>query len=171
MLCKPARPRLTQFGVTQVGREILEQIDEQLRVDAPAALLRRDGEHAADEDPMGDELEPGVTEARRLGRTQYVQRVAESREHLVVDGLEDGFGGAELKEQHDEDAVVGQLLEVGGAHLVVLQQDARHDAQYLSGGQRGITLDLGFLFFVFGETTPDEHSFFFVRKMRESGLF
>ena len=52
--------------------------------------------------------------------------------HLVVDVLENGVRAVELEEEHDEDAVVGHLLEVGLAHLVVDEEDAGHDPQYLS---------------------------------------
>ena len=52
--------------------------------------------------------------------------------YLVVDILKDWVGAVELEEEHDEDAVVGHLLEVGLAHLVVDEEDAGHDPQYLS---------------------------------------
>ncbi len=45
-------------------------------------LLRGEAENASDEDPVGDDLQPGVGEARRLGRTQDVQHVAVGRQHL-----------------------------------------------------------------------------------------
>ena len=51
--------------------------------------------------------------------------------HLVVDVLENGVRAVELEEEHDEDAVVGHLLEVGLPPLVVYQQPARHDPQDL----------------------------------------
>ena len=50
---------------------------------------------------------------------------------LVVDVFKDGVRAVELEEEHDEDAVVGHLLEVGLAHLVVDQEDAGDDPQHL----------------------------------------
>lgn len=41
------------------------------------------------------------------------------------------LGRIELQEQHDEDAVVGQLLELGVPHIVVLDQHSHHDTQHL----------------------------------------
>ena len=51
---------------------------------------------------------------------------------MIVDAFQDGLGSVELDEQHDEDAMVGQLLEVCVANLVVLKQHTRHDAQHLA---------------------------------------
>ena len=55
----------------------------------------------------------------------------EGGEDLVVDVLQHVLRRVELDEEHDEDAVVGHLLELSATHLVVLQQHARHDTQYL----------------------------------------
>ena len=51
--------------------------------------------------------------------------------NLEVDGLQDTLGRVQLQQQHDEDAVVGQLLKLGLTDLVVLQQHACDDAEYL----------------------------------------
>ena len=51
--------------------------------------------------------------------------------YLVVDILKDGVRAVELEEEHDEDAVVWHLLEVGLPHLVVDQEYARHDPKHL----------------------------------------
>ena len=45
-------------------------------------VLRRDGQHPPDEDPMGDDIQPGVGEAGRLLRPQDVQHVTERRQNL-----------------------------------------------------------------------------------------
>lgn len=58
-------------------------------------------------------------------------------ECLEVDGLQDVLGCVELQEQHDEDAVVGQLLEFCLPDIMVLDQHSNHDTQHLDGpGER-----------------------------------
>jgi len=41
------------------------------------------------------------------------------------------FRGIQLNEEHDEDAMVRQLLELCVSDLVVLEQDTSHNAQHL----------------------------------------
>ena len=55
----------------------------------------------------------------------------EGSESLEVDGLQDVFGGIELQQQHDEDAMVGQLLELRLPYVMVLDQHSYHDTQHL----------------------------------------
>lgn len=55
----------------------------------------------------------------------------EGRKSLEVDGLQDMFGCIELQQQHDEDAMVGQLLELSLPHVMVLYQHSYHDTQHL----------------------------------------
>ena len=55
----------------------------------------------------------------------------ESSEDLEVDGLENLLRCVEFDEEHDEDAVVRELLELCVANLMVLQQHPGHYAQYL----------------------------------------
>lgn len=50
---------------------------------------------------------------------------------MVVDALQNGLGSIELDEEHDEDAVVGQLLEFSVADFMVLKQHPCHYAQNL----------------------------------------
>ena len=50
---------------------------------------------------------------------------------MVVDALQNGLRSVELDEEHDEDAVVGQLLEFSVADFVVLKQHPCHYAQNL----------------------------------------
>ena len=45
-------------------------------------MLGGEGEDPADEDAVGDNLQPGVGEPRRLGRSQQVQHVAVGGLHL-----------------------------------------------------------------------------------------
>lgn len=63
----------------------------------------------------------------------------EGGEHLVVDALEHVFGRVQLDEEHDEDAVIRQLLELRVSHFVVLQQNPSHDAQHLHGDTQYIS--------------------------------
>jgi hypothetical protein len=83
-------------------------------------LLWGNGQHPPNKHPVGDKFEPRVREAWSLGGPQNVQRVAERCEDLVVDGLEDRFGRVELQEEHNEDAVIRQLLELCEAIVMVL---------------------------------------------------
>lgn len=55
----------------------------------------------------------------------------EGSECLEVDGLQHVLGGVELQQEHDEDAVVRQLLELRLPHVVILDQHAHHNAQHL----------------------------------------
>ncbi len=48
----------------------------------PTFLLWGEAEDAANEDPVGDDLQPGIGKARRLGGPQDIQHVAIGREHL-----------------------------------------------------------------------------------------
>ena len=51
--------------------------------------------------------------------------------YLVVDVFKDGVRAVELEEEHDEDAMVRHLLEVGLAYLVVDEENAGDDTQHL----------------------------------------
>ena len=55
----------------------------------------------------------------------------EGGECLEVNGLQDMFGGIELQQQHDENAVVRQLLEFGLTDVMVLDQHPNYDTQHL----------------------------------------
>lgn len=55
----------------------------------------------------------------------------EGCECLEVDGLQYVLGSVELQQQHDEDSVVRQLLELCLTDVVVLNQHADDDAQHL----------------------------------------
>lgn len=94
-------------------------------------LLWSDGQHPPDEHPVRDEFQPRVREAGSFGGPQNMQSVAECSENLVVDGLKDWFRCVELQKQHDEDSMVGQLLELCKAVVVVLQEHSGNDAQHL----------------------------------------
>ena len=48
------------------------------------------------------------------------------------------LGSVELDEEHDEDPVVRQLLELRVPHLVVLQENARYDTQHLKHMAHGV---------------------------------
>lgn len=51
--------------------------------------------------------------------------------HCQVDGLQHGFGRVQLQEQHDEDAVVGELVEGLVAVIDVVDHDAAHQTENL----------------------------------------
>lgn len=55
----------------------------------------------------------------------------EGSEGLEVDGLQHMLRGIKLQQQHDKNAVVWQLLEICLPHIVVLDQHAYYNAQYL----------------------------------------
>lgn len=55
----------------------------------------------------------------------------EGGECLEVDGLQDVFGGIELQQQHDEYAVVRQLLEICLTDIMVLNQDTDYNTENL----------------------------------------
>lgn len=55
----------------------------------------------------------------------------EGSKGLEVDGLQHMFRSVELQQQHDENAMVRQLLEIRLPHIMVLNQHAYYDAQYL----------------------------------------
>lgn len=55
----------------------------------------------------------------------------EGSEGLEVDGLQDVLRGVELQQQHDEDAVVRQLLEFCLSHIMILDQNAYYNAEHL----------------------------------------
>lgn len=58
----------------------------------------------------------------------------ESMHHREADGIKHGVWGIEVVEQHDEEAVVGQLVELHGLGLVVLQEHVGNCHQHLCGG-------------------------------------
>ena len=58
--------RLGQLCVPQEGRQELEQSGQKVREHRTALLLRRLRQDLPDEHPVGDDLEPGVGEARSL---------------------------------------------------------------------------------------------------------
>ena len=55
----------------------------------------------------------------------------ESSEHLEVDGLKDMLRGVQLNEQHDEDPVVGHLLEFRLPHFMVLKEHSCYNSKNL----------------------------------------
>ena len=65
-----------------------------------------------------------------LGGPEDGQHVAVSRQNLEVDCLKNLVGGVELQEEHDEDPVVGNLLELGGSHVMVDEKDSRNNTQH-----------------------------------------
>ena len=48
---------------------------------------------------------------------------------MEVDCLQDLLRGVELQEEHDEDAMVGDLLEFCCSYVMVYQQHASNDAK------------------------------------------
>lgn len=60
----------------------------------------------------------------------------EGGERLEVDSLQDVLRSIQLQQQHDEDAVVGQLLELRLTDIVILDQHPNDDPQHLEEGWR-----------------------------------
>lgn len=55
----------------------------------------------------------------------------EGSQHLVVDALKNRLWRIQLDKEHDEDAVVWQLLKLCVTHLMVLQQHSSNNSQHL----------------------------------------
>lgn len=55
----------------------------------------------------------------------------EGSEGLEVDRFQHVLRGIQLQKQHDEDTVIRQLLELSVANVMILDEDADHDAQDL----------------------------------------
>lgn len=51
---------------------------------------------------------------------------------MEVETLKENLRHVEFDEEHDEDAVIGQLVELYATHLVVCQQNASNYAQNLN---------------------------------------
>ena len=66
-------------------------------------MLRRDGQHATDEDAVGDDVEPGVSERRGLLRPQNVKDVTERRQNLQPDMGDGGNGDSCLRKRPRSD--------------------------------------------------------------------
>lgn len=60
-----------------------------------------------------------------------VDFLPEGGESLEVNGLKNMFRGIEFQQQHDENAVVWQLLEFCLPNIMVLDQHPNYDAQHL----------------------------------------
>lgn len=75
-------------------------------------------------------------EAETLAEPLNTVSSPEGCERLEVDGLQDVFGGVELQQQHDENAVVWQLLKFCLTDVVVLDQHPNYDTQHLEGRRR-----------------------------------
>lgn len=61
----------------------------------------------------------------------------EGGESLEVNGLKDMFRCIELQQQHDENAVVWQLLEFCLPNIMVLDQHPNYNAQHLEEQSEG----------------------------------
>ena len=72
---------------------------------------------------------------------QQMANVPERLQYFKVDGFEDLLWSVELNEEHDEDTMIRQLLEVHVADVVVLQQNSSNNTQHLQQ-QFTITLSL-----------------------------
>jgi len=94
-------------------------------------LLWGDGQHPPNKHSVRDKFKPCVSKAGSFGRPQNMQCVAERCENLVVYGLKNWFRSVKLKEQHDEDTMIRQLLELCEAVVMILQQDSSHNTQHL----------------------------------------
>lgn len=64
----------------------------------------------------------------------------EGSECLKVDGLQNMFGSVELQQQHDENAMVWQLLEFCLTDIMVLNQHPNDDTQHLQEQWRAIRI-------------------------------
>lgn len=75
-----------------------------------------------------------LAELQFLGRTRPFRKsdyLPEGSECLEVDGFQDMFRGVELQQQHDENAVIRQLLEFSLTNIVVLDQHANYNTEHL----------------------------------------
>ena len=139
---------LGQLGVPEEGRQELEEGGEELGVHWPALLLGRQGQDPPDENTMRHHFQPGVGKPGSLNRqniehssnqslTSYlgwsenVEHVAVGCQDLEVDGLQDLVWRIQFQEKHDENAVIWNLLELGGSHVVIYQEHAGHNAEDL----------------------------------------
>ena len=48
---------------------------------------------------------------------------------MEVDCLQDRVWGVELEEEHDEDPVIGDLLEFGTSHIMVNEKNTSNNAE------------------------------------------
>lgn len=71
-----------QLCVPEKRRQKLEEVDKELSVDRPPLLVVV-VEDLVHEEPVRNNLQPGVGEARSLLRTQDVKHVAVSSQHLL----------------------------------------------------------------------------------------
>lgn len=60
-----------------------------------------------------------------------VDVLPEGGKRLKVDGLQDMFRGVELQQQHNENAMVWQLLELCLTDIMVLDQHPNYNTQHL----------------------------------------
>ena len=65
-----------------------------------------------------------------LGGPEDGQHVAVSRQNLEVDCLQNLVGGVKLQEEHDEDPVIGNLLELCGSYVMVDEEDSSNYTQH-----------------------------------------
>lgn len=120
--------RLGKFGVTQERSQVLEQMDQQLRIHGPSFLLWNRSQDAADEDPMRYQFQPGIAKTGGQRWSQNVIRVTEGSDDAEADILQNWIVSAKLQEQHDENTVVAHLLESGSMHFLIVHQNANYDA-------------------------------------------
>lgn len=77
-----------------------------------------------------------TSEPNLVKQVRYNLALPEGSESLEVDGLQHMLRCIKLQQQHDENAVVRQLLEIGLSHVMVLDQHAHYNAQYLRAHTR-----------------------------------
>ena len=66
-----------------------------------------------------------------LGWSENGEHVAVGGEHLKVDCLQDLIWSIEFQEEHDENAVVGNLLEISGSHVMIYQENSSNYSKNL----------------------------------------
>lgn len=65
----------------------------------------------------------------------FMKTVPECCERLEVDGLEDVLRSVELQQQHDENSMVRQLLELCLSDIMVLDQHPNYNTQHLNDNE------------------------------------
>ena len=66
-----------------------------------------------------------------LGWSQNVQHVTVGRQNLEIYRLQDLIRCVQFQEQHDENPVIRNLLEVRGSHVVIYEENPGNNSQNL----------------------------------------
>ena len=64
-----------------------------------------------------------------LGWSQNVQHVTVGRQNLEIYGFQNLIWCVQFQEQHDENPVIRNLLEVRGSHIVIYEENPSNNSQ------------------------------------------